>query len=177
MHWLQDAAAKIPAGQAIVELGVYQGGSLRYLTDGARQGFGAPVFGVDGWGMASIYRNRPKLRRQYGPGNQRLAATAAPGAKLIRALTTDAAKDWAGPRVGLLFIDADHSYMGAMGDFLAWRPHLADGAVVAFDDYWVGRFDGVVATVDQLCGEGQLVGMELIGNRLAVARLGAKVVA
>jgi hypothetical protein len=33
-----------------------------------------------------------------------------------------------------LFIDGDHRYEAVRADFAAWQPHLAPGAIVAFDD-------------------------------------------
>jgi hypothetical protein len=39
-----------------------------------------------------------------------------------------------GEGVGLLFVDADHSYEGIVRDLQAWTPHLAPGALVAFHD-------------------------------------------
>ena len=37
-------------------------------------------------------------------------------------------------RVGLLWIDGDHSYEGVKRDFCCWSQHLTDDATVAFDD-------------------------------------------
>jgi len=39
-----------------------------------------------------------------------------------------------GQRLDVLFIDGDHSYEGALGDFLAYRPFVRDGGVIAFHD-------------------------------------------
>jgi hypothetical protein len=37
-------------------------------------------------------------------------------------------------RVGLLWLDGDHSYEGVNRDFACWSPHLGSTAVVALDD-------------------------------------------
>jgi len=40
---------------------------------------------------------------------------------------------WRKP-IGLLHVDTEHSYSMAREEFWAWKPHLAVGAVVCFDD-------------------------------------------
>ena len=170
LDWLYDVAAQVPTDQAIVELGVFQGGSLQHLDAGARNGHQAKVFGLDAWGLAGSY-TKQHLRKAYGIQNRALAAAAAPNAILIRADTKGAAPAYGGPPIGLLVIDADHSYANAMGDFKAWEQHLAPHAYVAFDDYWKGRFDGVIQCVDELIANGTLKDFQLIGTRFAATRL------
>lgn len=169
-EWLRDAAATVPAELAIVEVGTYQGGSLKYLCEGSAAGNGAKVYGLDQWGTPGMYRSRPHLARAYGRANQAIAAKAAPTATLIRAESTHAAQRWTGGKIGLCYIDADHSYPACMGDYRAWRPHLASNAWVVFDDYWAGRFDGVIQAVDELVAKGELTDFEKIGHHLAVTR-------
>lgn len=169
--WLRDTAATIPHDQAIVELGVYQGGSLQYLAAGTASGHNAPLFGVDQWGTPGEYRDRPHLAKAYGRQNMAVAARVAPSATLIRDITTHAAQQWDGPPVGLLHIDANHDYQHAMADFRAWEPHLAPRAWVCWDDYWENRFPGVIQAVDELISSGELVDFERIGHHFAVTRL------
>ncbi|MEX2459124.1 MAG: class I SAM-dependent methyltransferase [Actinomycetota bacterium] len=41
--------------------------------------------------------------------------------------------------VDMVFIDADHRFESVLQDMIVWRPALADGAVVAFNDpFWKG---------------------------------------
>lgn len=167
--WLRDTAATVPADQAIVEIGTYQGGSLKYLAEGARAGSNPKVYGVDAWGVAKAY-TKPHLRRMYGRHNMALAAQAAPTAILIRDESRHAALHYSGPKIGLLFIDATHDYQNAMADFTAWRRHLAPNAWVIWDDYWAGRFDGVIQCVDELVAAGELTDFQKIGHHLAVTR-------
>lgn len=165
--WLRDAAGKIPNNQAIVEVGVFQGGSLRFLTQGALEGNGASVFGVDAWGSPGAYRGKPHLARLYGRHNMRIAAEAAPTATLIRKLSVQAATDWTGLQIGLLYIDGMHDYKNAMADYQAWKPHLASDARAIFDDYWIGRFPGVIKAVDELVAAGELTNFQIVGHHLA----------
>src|SRR5690606_17962121 len=78
---------------------------------------------------------------------------------------------WTGPRIGLIYIDGDHSFEGAVDDFEAWRPHLAADAVIAFDDYGAPSLPGVKQAVDYLVAEGRITEPEVVGGRLAISRL------
>lgn len=175
VEWLARHAAHVPASQAVVELGVHQGGSLIPIARGAAAGNGARVYGVDAWGLGQAYQGRPHMLDRYPADNQQVTQfgldNAGVHAFLYRDLTVYAAETWDGPQVGLLFIDAEHTYDAVRDDFLAWRPHLADGALVAFDDYdaRVRKFAGVIRAVDELADE-FLHDFEVIGSRLAVAR-------
>lgn len=170
LEWLESAARKVPADQAIVELGVYQGSSLARLAAGSKAGNRAPVFGIDPWGLPGAYPDRPHMVRRYGPGNQRVARRAvdASGAgdlvELVRDFSWSAGARWSGPPVGLLFVDAQHTEAAVLIDHAAWAPHLAPDAVIAYDDF-CPRFPGVVAAVKRLHGDR----FRLVGTRLAVA--------
>ncbi|MDB5297609.1 MAG: hypothetical protein JWO31_3592 [Phycisphaerales bacterium] len=48
-----------------------------------------------------------------------------------------------------VYIDADHSYEGALGDLQAWAPKIREGGVVAGHDYGHPAFPGVRRAVDQ----------------------------
>lgn len=140
---LARLAAEVPDDQCIVELGVFRGGSLAVLADAAT----APVFGVDTFGRKGTpdyYRpgshwirwwERFADRKHTWADDRRAAEAAAPTATLIVRETATAGRKWDGPPVGLLYIDADHSYEGVSADWEAWQPHLAPGAIVVFDDY------------------------------------------
>lgn len=170
LAWLYDKARGVPAGQACVELGVYQGGSLRRIADGANAGNHAAVIGVDAWDRR-VYMAHPHWNRHYGTfSHRRVAEQLVPEATLVQAMSLDAAKTYDGPPIGLLFIDADHDYPSAMQDLRAWRTYLADGAWVAFDDY-SDRFPGVKRCVDELVAEAEIGTVEVVGGRMAVAQL------
>jgi cephalosporin hydroxylase len=165
-EWLFDAAAEVPDHRAIVELGVWRGGSLAYLETGAAQGCGASVYGVDPWGLDGAYTDRPHLLRRYRTEDMAVAAKAAPTATLVRGFSTEVAATWDGPKVGLLYVDAVHHEQDVLADFRAWQPHLVPGAIIALDDY-CERFDGVRRAVAQLAEEGHLAPIQLVGSRLA----------
>ncbi len=67
-----------------------------------------------------------------------------------------------GPRhdqVGLLYIDTTHGREDTIRELEAWRPALADGAVIVFDDYANPAFPGVEEAVREL----SLTGVERKG--------------
>lgn len=170
LDWLRAAAAEVPADQAVVEVGVFRGGSLKHLCDGAKEGHGAVVYGVDAWGSDGVYPDRPHMRERYKRTDKAVARRTCPTATLIHALSSDAAAAYDGPPIGLLYIDCVHTEAAVLADFEAWAPHLADGALVAFDDY-CDRFPGVAKAVEHLMTVGRLENVGgLIGSRLAVTR-------
>ena len=62
--------------------------------------------------------------------------------RLHRKLSSELAREWTLP-LRLLWIDGDHTYAGTRLDLECFRPHLADGAIVAFHDV-LHEFEGGV---------------------------------
>ena len=56
--------------------------------------------------------------------------------------------------VELLFIDSSHDCAPTLAEVAAWRPALAPGALVVFDDYGHPDYPGVAAAVDALGASG-----------------------
>ena len=56
-----------------------------------------------------------------------------------------------------VFIDADHSFDGCMGDWMSWRPRIAKGGIVMFHDYKSVYGPGVLATVEYVEKETDLI--------------------
>lgn len=179
---LRALATLVPATEAIVELGVWLGRSLCYLGAGAKEGQGAKVIGIDAWdlpGQRKTYEE--SLRGLPGSGgftdtSVRLKASRhvvacglADSVTLQRGFSAAAGLSWRGPKIGLLFIDADHHEPAVLADFASWRPHLADDAVVAFDDY-TAAFDGVISAVRHLVRSESIAEPKVLHGRLAVTR-------
>jgi len=180
---LAGLAAQVSADQAIVEIGVYKGRTACYLGAGARRGLGARVWAVDPWdlpGERRPYRYRPgsrraeRIRAAFTAASTRQAAARAVRAcglggqvTLVRQFGQDYARRWAGPPVGLLYVDGDHNT--ARGDIDAWWPHLAEDAVITVDDY-EPRFDKVVVDMDGLVSSGLVTDFRVHHGRLAVMR-------
>ncbi len=166
---LRSLAAAVPADQAIVEVGSYKGMSTAHLATGSKEGHGAPVFAVDPWDLpGNVYGKHgysaPIVREEFEAQLRRLRLWSR--VTPVQAFSTDAARDWAGPSVGLLFIDGDHLERSVRADVQAWTPHLADEHVLAFDDIDTKRNPGVRAVVDTLTG----YQVEVVADHLAVCR-------
>ncbi len=132
---LMAAAARVPAAEAIVEIGNYRGRSTVALALGARRGQGARVYSIDPHaefvGPRGGRFGREDQAHLYA--NLTRAGVGA-GVNVVSLGSLEVAAGWAGPAVGLLFVDGDHRYAAVRADFEAWRRHLAPGAMVIFDD-------------------------------------------
>lgn len=171
---LADMASQVPGDQAIVELGVFQGRTSLLMAWGARQGGGAHLWGIDAWDLPGNTYGPPfnevgsKTWAEYNV----MALGYNSGITLIQDFAVSAAQAWPdGAKIGLLFIDDDHSYTGARQAVLSWAPHLAPGAVIALDDYGHPDWPGVKEAVDELVTDGYLAPLEIFHERLAVTRL------
>lgn len=175
---LADYALQVPADQEIVELGVFQGRTALIMAWGATQGHGAHVTGIDPWDLEGNVYDPPfteidsKRWAEYRINELGYADRI----NLVQAFSDRVAADWpdlvfGGKRVGLLYVDGDHTREGARRDIVSWAPHLAEGAVIAVDDYGHPDWPGVGEAVDELVAEGFLAPIELYHDRLAVTRL------
>jgi len=178
---LHNFAGVVSSDNAIVELGSYRGKSTCYLARGSKPGHGAPVFAVDAWSEeVSSWRNRVLSRLPSATYTEFLAQLRKAGVldqvTPVRSMTTLAAEMWADglwdAKVGLLYIDGDHHFEAALADYRAWHPHLADDALVIFDDYDTDNNPGVLAAVAALAESGEITDVEKAAGRLALARPG-----
>jgi hypothetical protein len=60
--------------------------------------------------------------------------------------------------VDLLFVDSSHERADTIREVEAWRPALAPGAIVAFDDYEHPGYPGVREAIDELGLPGEQAG-------------------
>jgi hypothetical protein len=177
---LADFAAQVPGDQEIVELGVYQGRTAIIMAWGASLGRGAHVTAIDAWDLPGNSYDPPftlaetRKQAEYNVGSVGYGDRI----DLVQSFAIEVARDYAheagmGPvrPVGLLFVDDDHSYEGAKGAILTWAPHLAEGAIIAVDDYGHPDWPGVKQAVDELAERGILSSVEIYHERLAVAHL------
>lgn len=148
---LAEMAAQVPVDQAIVEIGSYKGKSTCYLAAGARDGHGAHVYAVDAWDTEGNVTGRFRFTEARDAFDRQIrSARLVSRITALQGFSTDVAARWDGPPIGLLFIDADHAEASVRADYEAWKPHLAPGAVVIFDDYLSSRSPGVRAAVKAL---------------------------
>lgn len=180
---LADMAAQVPAGRAIVELGVYLGKTALAMAWGASQGGGAHVYGVDPWELAETAFEHP-----VDPVYRKWPTFNSPGARswaewhvqalgysskisLVHGFSAEVGKQYGGPPVGLLFVDGDHRYDAVRADVAAWAPHLAEDAVIVFDDYESSHPD-LIRAVDDMVEDQILCPVQVFHGRLAVTKIG-----
>jgi hypothetical protein len=160
---LYDLAQQVPSEGTIVELGSWMGRSTILLGAGSLSKPRATIYAVDLFANIGVTSNlyQPFLDAEdpdYFPRFEENIRAAGVDSVVvpIRGETVEAASRWDGPRIDLLFIDADHSFEGVRGDFLAWVPHCRIGARCAFHDYFNMADLGVRPFVDGLIAAGIL---------------------
>ncbi len=126
---LFDAAARVPVGRAVVEVGSHRGKSTILLAAGLREG--VPLTAIDpfddprwGGGPESLGAFTENLER----------AGLADRVTLQRGVSGDAAAAWTGPLVGLAWIDGAHDRASVLVDIDGWDARLADGATMLLHD-------------------------------------------
>jgi predicted O-methyltransferase YrrM len=178
---LADFALQVPADQEIVELGVFQGRTALIMAWGAKQGHGAHVTAIDPWDLEGNVYDPPFTdvdSRRWAEYRIRELGYA-DRIELIQAFSHEVAENWGSrtddgehpKKVGLLYVDGDHTKEGARRDIESWAPHLVPGAVIAVDDYGHPDWPGVGQAVDELVAEGFLEPIEIYHDRLAVTHL------
>lgn len=175
---LYELASHVPAGEAIVELGTYRGKSACYLAAGARAGCGAHVWTIDPHdlpGKRFPTDVRPTRKLDYTDpairqdAERQIEQSGFSGrVTMVRDFSVEAAAEWVGPQVGLLFVDGDHRQGAVRRDFRAWQPHLSSGALVVFDDFSMSH-PGVPMALLELVNKQHLRIVDTRG-RVAVCR-------
>lgn len=126
---LFEAARRVSAGEAVVEVGSHHGKSTILLASGLADGatmtaidpFDDPRWGGGPEALASFLGN---LQR----------AGVSDKVTLYRGLSADAARAWKGPKVGLAWIDGAHDVASVLDDLDGWGPHLAVGGRLLVHD-------------------------------------------
>jgi predicted O-methyltransferase YrrM len=130
---LFTAAAAVRVG-CIVEVGSYRGRSTTALCAGSAAGSKAPVYAIEPHEQFIGVKGGV-----FGANDRRsffrtMLTTKFTGiVRLINTTSEVITPGWDKP-VSLLFIDGDHRYEAVLSDFLSWRPHLINGALVIFQD-------------------------------------------
>ena len=83
-----------------------------------------------------------------------LPAAARERLRLVQSTGAEGAREVTGP-VDLLFVDCGHERQMVIDEVHAWRPRLADGALMVFDDYGHPQFPGVAEAIAELGLEGR----------------------
>ncbi len=130
---LYTLAKELSSG-CIIEVGSYRGRSTVALGRGSIDGHKVPVYAIE-----PHEEFTGVLGGKFGPPDRAAfyKAMITTGCyqivRLVNLSSEVVAPNWT-KKVGLLWIDGDHTYQGVKRDFRCWFPHLTSDALVAFDD-------------------------------------------
>lgn len=169
---LARLAGKVAADQVIVELGSHGGSSTSWLALGSHKGRGAHVWAIDPWtaeaGERLDQHAHPAVRRRFDAQIDFMASAGyidATKVHPVEGYSTEVAAGWDLP-VGLLHVDALHTYEAVIADLAAWVPHLAPRAVVVLHDTDHPSFGARRAGLELALREG----WEMIGDHPGTRR-------
>jgi len=140
--------------ETVIELGSWLGASVIHMaTEAKKLGLKTQFYAVDFWGAHEIqgtvatYDQFCFNVKESGHGD-----CITP----IRLRTLDAARQFheLGIRPQLVYVDADHTYEGCLGDIEAYYPLLTSGGVMFGDDYT--EIKGVNKAVQEFCARYKL---------------------
>jgi hypothetical protein len=171
---LAQAAAGVPPGSLVVEIGTFDGRTTLNLAVNAGE---ASVFTLD---------LPPDERAAFAlaPGERQYVDKPRPGARfraarppwqaaarrITQLLGDSATFDWSAyrGRAGLVFVDGSHAYEYVRQDSETAMALVAAGGTVLWHDY--GRWEGVSRSLDELEAERQLGLRHIAGTSLVVWR-------
>jgi predicted O-methyltransferase YrrM len=171
---LAQAAAAIPQGTNVVEIGTFDGRTTLNLAVNAGE---ASVFTLD---------LPPDERAAFAlaPGERQYVDKPRPGARfracdpawraaarrITQLLGDSATFDWTpyAGRAGLVFVDGSHAYDYVRKDSATAMRLVAKGGIVIWHDY--GRWEGVSRALDELEAERRLGLRQIAGTSLVLWR-------
>jgi predicted O-methyltransferase YrrM len=167
LSFLYHAVLALPGNGRVVEIGSYLGRSTVVLGHAVAEAGRAPVVAVDPHtGDLTIDGSRQDTRDRFL--QNMTAAGVDRHVRLIHATSVDAADEWSGEPVELLFVDGLHTRDAVVADVESWSPFLAHRGCVVFDDYLV--YQDVRAALRELRAGGRIHGTGVVvGKMIAYA--------
>ena len=144
---LANYAADVTSG-VIVEVGSNVGGSTSYLAMGVtRAKKSTPIYAVDCWDLQELVGRRPEHQKtavyeRFLAQMRMLEAIGYVHPNLvvpIKGYSISTASTWDKP-IGLLHVDALHTYAACKADLIAWAPHVISNGIIVVHDYFDPRF-------------------------------------
>lgn len=128
-----------PRGSTLVEVGVLYGRSLAYLAvAGARLDKGFRIVGVDTFeGPELLGAAEPRISGSHREKTEQFLEPVRDLVELRAGKSHVVAQTFAVESVGAVFLDADHTREGVLADCLAWWPRIAQGGILAGDDWGI----------------------------------------
>jgi tetratricopeptide (TPR) repeat protein/predicted O-methyltransferase YrrM len=142
-RFLYYLAKEGPGEGVIVEIGSFCGYSTIWLACGSKWAEREKVYAIDP-------QNDPLLGDNEVIFKENIKKTGVKDWVIPLIMTSEeAAKNWNGDPIRLLFIDGNHEYEYVRKDFVLWNPYLIDGGVIVFHDYFSVRWPGVLKCVNE----------------------------
>lgn len=152
---LAELASQVQEPYQIVELGSYCCKSTIYMATANPV---VSITAIDLWRTGTLddtYNYEDFLTKDYFYELAKLQ-TSLYGVDhqitMVESSTQEQAKHWKEQNIGLLYVDADHSYEACKEDILNWMPFVRPGGVIAVHDYHEA-FRGVIKAVDEVIVE------------------------
>ena len=171
LEYLTQLAAAVPTGECIVEIGSFRGRSTVAMALAA-QARNVEVVAIDCYvAMGNASAESAMLSKSIFFLNL-INSSAYRNTQCVNLTAAAAAAAFRERRVGLLFIDGDHSYESVRTDFEAWIGTVTRGGVIAFHDsvnaHWGStRFVAELATRTTI-----LQKLKIVGSITAFAKIG-----
>jgi predicted O-methyltransferase YrrM len=165
LRGLYHLALAAPPPGRVVEIGSYLGRSTVMLARACMDREAPQVVAVDPHtATMGVEGETPHDTRPIFEKNIRTAGVTE-AVRLVHATSVDAARDWDGDTVQMLFVDGLHTRENVIEDVRSWAPFMSEDRVLAFDDYMVS--EGVRAGVRELQHEGAVPHDGAIVGKLA----------
>jgi len=177
VKFLYNSAKLVTGKDVIVEIGAFIGYSTVFLGFGSLAGNGVQVHSIDPWGlplssMASRKTYQDKLRINRNTFGEFLQNIKEAGLETLvvphRAYAHTSIAGFVAKKnlkIGLLFIDGDHSEWGAYTDYFLYSKYLTEGATVVFHDYGAKSVERAVSRIDKSkIRDGLIFGTEYEGR-------------
>lgn len=150
LNALYDLASEATETKRVLEIGSYVGASSCYLAAALSMN-GGHLYCVDTWANETMPEGERDTLAEFRKNTAGVAQLITQIRKRSDELTAD---DLPLP-VDLAFIDADHSYRAAKGDFEKVSEWIRDGGTIAFHDtIW---FEGVSRVLGEILATGEWI--------------------
>jgi hypothetical protein len=173
-------AASLPPEARIVEIGAWVGVGTAYLGCGLRAGQGGQIYAVDTFKGDTLNPETAAAWQKSSAGlgggtlatfNKHISAfhLEMMVSPLVRT-SVEAARQWSGDPIHLLYMDGDHVYNMVKADYDHWAGFVPPGGWIVFHDY-DERHPDVTRLVNEVLA-GDLAGKEtrLVDSLLMIRR-------
>lgn len=132
----------------IVEIGSFQGRSTVGLAKGSKSGNNNTVYAIDTWPNKRVSGTQDVIISKESFMNNLKISEVNDIVTPIHSSSNKALVNW-DKKIGMLFIDGDHSYNGVKSD-IRWCDFVIPGGIIAFHDYLSPKYDNsVIKAVDE----------------------------